>query len=270
MEDGGQERGLVVVPPRHQVADVVEERHRPRRPAEPLGHDAQELHDEVGQALTAVMLGLGRLARKAPSELGGEITKLAPNTRYYIVCRAQDEHQNEDVNVAYRTILTLNDSTPPVFNGLELVTVDSTTAELSWSAATDDKTPKSRIVYLVYQATTAGGEEVAGLVPLWAVGRPGARIEAEGRALRVRAESLHGAERERAWARIVALAPGYGEYALKTDREIRGRRAEYERQVALYARAIAEASGAPASAALRAPTAWNTASQRRWKSARPA
>ena len=33
-------------------------------------------------------------------------------------------------------------------------------------------------------------------------------------------QSLHGAERERAWARVVALAPGYGQYAVTTDREI--------------------------------------------------
>ena len=36
----------------------------------------------------------------------------------------------------------------------------------------------------------------------------------------VEPQSLHGPERERAWARIVALAPGYGQYAITTDREI--------------------------------------------------
>ena len=33
-------------------------------------------------------------------------------------------------------------------------------------------------------------------------------------------ESIHGPERERAWARIVALVPSYGQYAVSTDREI--------------------------------------------------
>jgi deazaflavin-dependent oxidoreductase (nitroreductase family) len=47
-----------------------------------------------------------------------------------------------------------------------------------------------------------------------------ASIEVDGRVLRVRAETLHGAERERAWARIVELTPGYGRYAQQTDREI--------------------------------------------------
>ncbi len=45
-------------------------------------------------------------------------------------------------------------------------------------------------------------------------------IEVNGERIGVRAESLHGAERERAWARVVALAPGYGKYAVDTDREI--------------------------------------------------
>lgn len=45
-------------------------------------------------------------------------------------------------------------------------------------------------------------------------------IEVDGRRIAVRADSLHGAERERAWARIASLAPGYGKYAHQTDREI--------------------------------------------------
>jgi len=91
----------------------------------------------------------------------GEVTKLSPSTRYYFVCRAQDKHANEDVNVAFQTLLTLSDSLPPVFQGLELATPDSTTAELTWSPATDDKTPASKIVYAVYQATAAGAQDFA-------------------------------------------------------------------------------------------------------------
>jgi deazaflavin-dependent oxidoreductase (nitroreductase family) len=40
------------------------------------------------------------------------------------------------------------------------------------------------------------------------------------RELRVRPESLKGAEREEAWNRVVSMAPGYGLYQVKTDREI--------------------------------------------------
>jgi two-component system sensor histidine kinase UhpB len=42
---------------------------------------AQELHDEVGQALTAVMLQLSRLAKHAPGELTGELREAQETTR---------------------------------------------------------------------------------------------------------------------------------------------------------------------------------------------
>ncbi len=45
-------------------------------------------------------------------------------------------------------------------------------------------------------------------------------IEVDGERVAVRAESLHGADRERAWNRVVTLAPGYGKYGRDTDREI--------------------------------------------------
>jgi deazaflavin-dependent oxidoreductase (nitroreductase family) len=41
-----------------------------------------------------------------------------------------------------------------------------------------------------------------------------------GKRFAVRAESLSGHERTRAWGRIVSLAPGYGKYEVDTDREI--------------------------------------------------
>ena len=45
-------------------------------------------------------------------------------------------------------------------------------------------------------------------------------IEVDKRKLKVRAESLKGAEREAAWRRIVAAAPNYSGYQKQTDREI--------------------------------------------------
>jgi len=42
---------------------------------------AQELHDEVGQALTAVMLQIGRLAKKGPPELNDEFGEALETTR---------------------------------------------------------------------------------------------------------------------------------------------------------------------------------------------
>ena len=42
---------------------------------------AQELHDEIGQALTAVMLQLGRVAKKAPADLCEELQETLETTR---------------------------------------------------------------------------------------------------------------------------------------------------------------------------------------------
>jgi deazaflavin-dependent oxidoreductase (nitroreductase family) len=45
-------------------------------------------------------------------------------------------------------------------------------------------------------------------------------IERNGRRVRVQPTSLSGEERDRAWRRIVDIAPGFAEYQRKTDREI--------------------------------------------------
>jgi len=62
------------------------------------------------------------------------------------------------------------------------------------------------------------------LGPAWYVNlarRPdGAAIDVDGNHVAVNADSLVGAERDRAWKRIVALAPGHGKYEQDTDREI--------------------------------------------------
>jgi deazaflavin-dependent oxidoreductase (nitroreductase family) len=47
-----------------------------------------------------------------------------------------------------------------------------------------------------------------------------ARIEVDGADVPVTAEQLHGAERAAAWQSIIAAAPRFAKYAVKTDREI--------------------------------------------------
>jgi deazaflavin-dependent oxidoreductase (nitroreductase family) len=60
--------------------------------------------------------------------------------------------------------------------------------------------------------------------PAWYVNlarRPAdASIDVGGQNVAVEPRSLEGAEREKAWKRVVALAPGYGKYEQQTDREI--------------------------------------------------
>jgi deazaflavin-dependent oxidoreductase (nitroreductase family) len=45
-------------------------------------------------------------------------------------------------------------------------------------------------------------------------------VEVGGTKTRVRPDSLHGDERAAVWEEVVALAPGYGRYTEKTDREL--------------------------------------------------
>jgi hypothetical protein len=72
------------------------------------------------------------------------------------------------------------DTTPPTFAGLKTATTcvpgpigggRTTSYHLSWDPATDNRTPLSQIVYDVYQATAAGGEDFS--VPTYTT-RPGA------------------------------------------------------------------------------------------------
>jgi hypothetical protein len=65
-------------------------------------------------------------------------------------------------------VQALDDDTPPTFAGLQSaytcipgpgpVKGERTSYHLMWEAATDDVTPSSQIVYLIYRATTRGGE----------------------------------------------------------------------------------------------------------------
>jgi YVTN family beta-propeller protein len=92
------------------------------------------------------------------------VTGLSPNTTYYYVVWAMDEVGNKDGNMVERSATTLAppDPNPPTFGGVESATaLSSTEIDLQWSAATDDVTPSSNIVYLIYMATTSGGQNFA-------------------------------------------------------------------------------------------------------------
>jgi hypothetical protein len=92
------------------------------------------------------------------------VTGLNPDTTYYYVVWAMDEVGNKDGNMVEREATTLAppDTNPPTFGGLESATALSATAiKLEWSNATDDRTPSAEIVYLIYLATTSGGQNFA-------------------------------------------------------------------------------------------------------------
>ena len=59
--------------------------------------------------------------------------------------------------------------------------------------------------------------------PAWylnLMANPEARVEIEGRTLRVRAEEARGEEKRRLWARLVEMYPPYESYQRRTEREI--------------------------------------------------
>ncbi|MCC7538193.1 MAG: fibronectin type III domain-containing protein [Deltaproteobacteria bacterium] len=100
-------------------------------------------------------------ATTAPGATSFVVTGLTTGADYSFVVRARDAAGNVDSNTAQRTV-SLADSTAPVFAGATSArAVGSTSIELSWTAANDDATPASSIVYLVYQATSAGAESFA-------------------------------------------------------------------------------------------------------------
>jgi hypothetical protein len=92
------------------------------------------------------------------------VTGLSPSAVYYFVVRAKDEKGNTDANrvEGSATTLTPPDITAPSFDGLVSTTaVSETRIDLSWRAATDEVTASSNIVYLIYLATTSGGQSFA-------------------------------------------------------------------------------------------------------------
>ncbi|NOZ26337.1 MAG: fibronectin type III domain-containing protein, partial [Nitrospirae bacterium] len=96
---------------------------------------------------------------------------LASSTTYYFVVRAMDESGNIDGNsievsatTLSATSTTTGDSMPPTFGGVETATaISGSQIDLTWTAATDNISPSSSIVYLIYIATTSGGQDF--LVP---------------------------------------------------------------------------------------------------------
>jgi parallel beta-helix repeat protein len=78
---------------------------------------------------------------------------------------------SKDTETLDMVMMGASDVTPPVFAGVTGVTqIDSGSVVLSWPAATDDKADIGEITYLVYVATSPGGENLT--MPSYAT-RPG-------------------------------------------------------------------------------------------------
>jgi hypothetical protein len=99
----------------------------------------------------------------APGATSYTVGKLSINTKYYFVVRAQDLAGNIDSNRVEQSATTpaLSDTTPPTFAGIASATPSGNSITLTWTAATDIVTAPSQIVYLIYQASSPGGESYA-------------------------------------------------------------------------------------------------------------
>ncbi|MCK4443017.1 MAG: fibronectin type III domain-containing protein, partial [Thermoplasmata archaeon] len=94
------------------------------------------------------------------------ITGLQNGVTYYFVVRAMDSAGNEEDNTIERTAMptTPVDSTPPIFDGLNLIVTDNGTGDMTliWNAATDpddpecNADPSTPITYNIYVSEVPG------------------------------------------------------------------------------------------------------------------
>ena len=106
-----------------------------------------------------------------------QATGLTSGTTYYFVVRARDVAGNIDTNTAEMS--TTADGTAPAFGGLAFASpLAGGEVDLQWSAATDAITTQGSIVYLIYQATTPGGQNYGS--PTYTAGAGSSSYQVEG------------------------------------------------------------------------------------------
>jgi chitodextrinase len=105
------------------------------------------------------------------------VSGLSPATAYYYVVRARDAAGNVDANLREVSATTLADATPPAFAGLSAAAPEPEgSVLLSWAAATDNVTPSAQIVYLVFQASSPGGQNFGSPTLVTAPGATSQRV----------------------------------------------------------------------------------------------
>jgi hypothetical protein len=116
------------------------------------------LKDNAGAPVAGTLLASGSTATFTPA------APLTHGARYTatITTGVKDVAGNALATDFTWSFTVAADGVPPVFAGLSLVSnLSITSMQLSWSPATDNITTSANMVYLVYQATSAGGENFA-------------------------------------------------------------------------------------------------------------
>lgn len=108
-------------------------------------------------------IDFGTPVQTVTGALTAVIDELVQDTEYHFVVRATDEAGNTDTNLGIQSARTQKDVAAPSFGGLtSAVSTSPTEIELSWSAASDNVTPSSAIVYDIYLANTTRGQDFDG------------------------------------------------------------------------------------------------------------
>ncbi|HVV81874.1 MAG TPA: fibronectin type III domain-containing protein [Kofleriaceae bacterium] len=101
-------------------------------------------------------------ALSAPGATAVRLTGLLASTPYFVVVRARDGAGNVDGNLVERSATTTADTLAPTFTGVTTATaLNPGHVRLTWAEGSDDLTPRADLVYDVYAATHAGGENFA-------------------------------------------------------------------------------------------------------------
>lgn len=94
----------------------------------------------------------------APGVTSFEIPALTPATFYYVAVRARDIAGLTDVNTKSLTTATKSDDDAPTFVGITSIKgLSATSLQVSWAEA-NDASPSNSLVYDIFLATTAGGQ----------------------------------------------------------------------------------------------------------------
>lgn len=127
-----------------------------RTPASAIVYQIYQATTSMGQTFASPA------ATSTAGATSHKLTGLAANTKYFFVVRAKDAAGNLDKNTTEVSATTpAPDTQAPTFGGVTGATVAGNAVTLTWTAATDNNSAPANIVYRIYQATAAGGQNFA-------------------------------------------------------------------------------------------------------------